>query len=266
MIDNGKRKLLGVMFNVIDYESAIESIVNAAKLERGFAVTALAVHGTMTAVFKADYRYRLNSFDLVVPDGQPVRWGLNWLHGAGLRDRVYGPKLTKLLLQRCAAEGLPVYFYGTNAAILGQLVDTLRRTMPKLQIAGCSPSRFGTISCAEQEEIARRIRESGAKVTLAALGCPRQETWAHELRPLLQMPVLAVGAAVPFLAGSLPQAPVWMQRAGLEWLFRLMVEPRRLFWRYAILNPLYLILLFLQLCGLGLSREGRRTCRGPIAG
>lgn len=266
MIHCGKKNVLGVMIDAIDYESALEEIMAAARDEVGFAVSALAVHGTMTGVLKGEHRHRLNCFDLLVPDGQPVRWALNWLHSAGLPDRVYGPTLTRMLLERCAAKSVPVYLYGTDAHTLLKLIKALNRTVPKLIIAGYEPSRFGLITESEKKKIASRIRASGAKLTFAALGCPRQEIWAYEFRYLLGMPVLAVGAAFPFLAGSLAQAPRWMQDRGLEWLFRLLVEPRRLWWRYVLLNPLYLALVSLQLCGISFSPDGPSPASGPIAG
>jgi hypothetical protein len=108
------------------------------------------------------------------------------------------------------------------------------------------PSRFRRLTRDEKEEVAARILASGARLVFVGLGCPRQETFAFEFREVLPMPILAVGAAFPFLAGSLPQAPAWMQGAGLEWLFRLTVEPRRLWRRYLLLNPAYMCLVALQ--------------------
>jgi exopolysaccharide biosynthesis WecB/TagA/CpsF family protein len=114
------------------------------------------------------------------------------------------------------------------------------------------PSRFRQLTLLEKADVADRIQASGAELVFVGLGCPRQETFAFEFRQVLSMPILAVGAAFPFLAGLLPQAPAWMQKAGLEWLFRLLVEPGRLWCRYLLLNPAYLCLVVLQL--LRLSR------------
>ena len=109
MISRGKRNVLGVSVDIIDYESAVDQIVDAARNKRGFAVTALAVHGVMTGAMDAEHRFRLNRFELVVPDGQPVRWALNLLHSAGLKDRVYGPTLMLALCERCVTERLPIF-------------------------------------------------------------------------------------------------------------------------------------------------------------
>lgn len=250
MIDRGKYNLLGVLVNAIDYEAAVARVIAAAKERRPLTLSALAVHGVMTGVLDEAQRYRLNQLDLVVPDGQPVRWALNLLHGARLGDRVYGPTLTLRVCERAAAEGLPVYFYGSRPEVLASLCGRLQARFPGLEVAGAQPSRFRQVSAVEQQQIAAEIAASGAAITFVGLGCPRQEVWAFEHRGLLSMPILAVGAAFDFHAGMLPQAPAALQRLGLEWAFRLVQEPRRLFQRYIRLNPLYVWMLLLQASGL----------------
>jgi exopolysaccharide biosynthesis WecB/TagA/CpsF family protein len=246
MIDRGKRNVLGVLVDVVDYESATDQVIAAAHQRRPLALTALAVHGVMTGVQDREQGARLNSFDLVTPDGQPVRWALNLLHGAHLRDRVYGPTLTLRVLERCAAEGLPIYLYGSTETTLNRLVATLEAAFPALKIAGAEASKFRPSLPGEDHEIANRIRTSGARVVLVGLGCPRQEVFAYAMRPLLDMPLLAVGAAFDYHAGLLRKPPEWMQRRGLEWLWRLSLEPRRLWRRYVLLNPAYLARLGAQ--------------------
>jgi exopolysaccharide biosynthesis WecB/TagA/CpsF family protein len=246
MRTGGKNNILGVLIDAADYEGAVEAIIDAAKRKRPFAVSALAVHGLMTGATDGEQKYRLNRFDLLVPDGQPVRWALNTLHRAGLKDRVYGPNLTLRVCQAAEQEALPVFFYGTTPEILTSLTGSLEKQFPNLKIAGMEPSQFRRLSPKEKVEIAQRVRDAGAAIVFVGLGCPRQEAFAYEFRELLGVPILAVGAAFPFLAGMLRQAPAWMQDAGLEWLYRLLSEPKRLWRRYLILNPAYLFLLALQ--------------------
>lgn len=246
MIDRGKRNVLGIRIDAVDYDAAVERILAAARERRPLAVSALAVHGVMTGVLDRQHRYRLNRFDLLVPDGQPVRWALNWLHRARLSERVYGPTLMLKTCARAAAEGLPVFLFGGTVELLSSLRDGLVRRFPTLQIAGTLASRFRRLSAAERDEMIATIRGSGAAITFVGLGCPRQEVCVYELREVLAMPVLAVGAAFNFHAGRLAQAPPWLQSRGLEWFFRLVKEPRRLWKRYLLLNPLYLLLLALQ--------------------
>jgi exopolysaccharide biosynthesis WecB/TagA/CpsF family protein len=250
MIDQGKHNVLGVRVDAVDQEAAAARILDAARAGRPLAVSALAVHGVMTGTLDPVHRYRLNHFDLLVPDGQPVRWALRWLHQVRLAERVYGPALALEVCRQAAQQRLPIYFYGSTADVLERLTRNLCARFPGLVIAGVSPSRFRQLSPAERDQAMSAICASGAALTLVGLGCPRQEVWAYECRQRLSMPVLAVGAAFPFFAGTLRQAPPWMQRRGLEWLFRLVAEPRRLWKRYLLLNPLYLALLALQATGL----------------
>lgn len=267
MLNLGKSNVLGVLIDAVDYEGAVDIVIRAAREKKPVAVSALAVHGLMTGTLDREHRFRLNHFELLVPDGQPVRWVLNALYGKKLPDRVYGPNLTLMVCARAAKEGLPVYFYGSTPTIVGALQPALERRFPGLVIAGIEPSKFRHLKPEEKIELASRIRNSGAALLFVGLGCPRQEIFAYEFRDLLGVPILAVGAAFPFLAGALPQAPSWMQNAGLEWFYRLLSEPRRLWRRYLFLNPAYLFLVTLQAMGLSkFSNVGRPPTREILYG
>lgn len=246
MIDRGKHNLLGIQIDAVDYEAAVDKIIRAAKDRQSFTVSALAVHGVMTGVLDPVQGYRLNQLDLVVPDGQPVRWALNLLYGAHLPDRVYGPTLTLKVCERAAQEGLPIYLYGSRSVVLEQLRNNLCDRFPDLRIVGMQPSRFRQLTADEKREVVDTINESGARIVLVGLGCPRQEVWVFEHRGLIHAPMLAVGAAFDFHAGVLAQAPARLQSLGLEWAYRLWREPRRLWRRYLFLNPLYVWFVLLQ--------------------
>jgi exopolysaccharide biosynthesis WecB/TagA/CpsF family protein len=250
MIDRGKHKLLGVGIDAVDYAAAVTKIIDAARERRALAVSALAVHGVMTGVLDAEHRYRLNRFDLVCPDGQPVRWGLNWLHGARLPERVYGPELMLEVCRAAADEGLPVFLLGGDERLLEALTAKLSTKFPSLTIAGKRPSKFRRLTTEEWQALVNEVRNSGARIMFVGLGCPRQEVFAYEARDAVSIPTVAVGAAFSFHSGLLPQAPPLMQRWGLEWLFRLTKEPVRLWRRYLLLNPAYLGLLALQMFGI----------------
>ena len=250
MLDLGKRDVLGVQISAMDYDAAVARIIVAAETRERLTVSALAVHGVMTGVLDPSHQFRLNHLDLAVPDGQPVRWALGLLHNVRLPDRVYGPTLTLKVCEAAAARGLSVFFYGSQPAVLDALVQKLQARVPGLQVAGSEPSRFRCLSDREQIELADRIRHSGASIVFVGLGCPRQEVWIYEMGHLLSLPLIAVGAAFDFHAGTLPQAPASLQRAGLEWLFRLGCEPRRLWRRYLTLNPRYVRLVMMQALGL----------------
>lgn len=257
MIDRGKHNLLGIGISAVDYAAAVDKIVQAAKSKTPLGVSALAVHGVMTGVFDREHCYRLNELELVVPDGQPVRWGLNMLHRTALPDRVYGPNLTLKVCEAAAAEDLGVYLFGSDEPTLEKLQARLKEQYPGLRIVGATPSRFRTLSSDERDQLIQEIKDAGADITLVGIGCPRQEVWTFEFRQQLSMPVMAVGAAFSFHAGELAQAPAWMQDRGLEWLYRFTREPVRLWKRYMLLNPAYVSLLALQWLRLFTLRKER---------
>jgi N-acetylglucosaminyldiphosphoundecaprenol N-acetyl-beta-D-mannosaminyltransferase len=198
-------------------------------------VCVATVHMVMEAWDDPDYRALVNGADLVTPDGVPLVWALRALGAAGA-TRVYGPRLTEILCERAAGCGVPVGFYGGAPEVLERLCARLAARHPGLRIAFRASPPFRPLSSDEDARIREEIRASGARLLFVGLGCPRQERWmaAHRELPCVQ---LGVGAAFDFLAGAKPQAPAWLQRAGLEWLFRLACEPRRLWRRYAVHNP-----------------------------
>jgi len=263
VIDLGRHPILGVGINAVDYEAAVKKVIAAAVEGRPMTATCSAVHGVMVGALDPEHRHRLNSFDLIVPDGQPVRWALRWRHGVRLSDRVRGVDYMLALCARAAAAGVPIFLYGSRREILEPLVENLRRRYPALIIAGTRPSAFRAVSEEEQHTIAREIRDSGARLVFAGLGCPRQEIWAFENAELLPMPIVGIGSAFDSNAGALPAPPEWMQKSGLEWVFRLAREPGRLWKRYLFLNPLYLLLLAGEITGLARFGAGSKMRPEP---
>lgn len=241
-----RHNVLGVLVDALDYDAAVGRIVDAALERRPFAATALAVHGVMTAVRDPAYRFRLNRLDLVTPDGQPVRWAMNALYRAGLTDRVYGPTLMARVLARAETERLPVFLYGSRPELLRLLTERLAARYADLVVAGVEPSRFRPAGPGELDGLTERIASSGARILFVGLGCPRQEVFVDSVRDGLALPALAVGAAFDYLAGTRREPPAAVQRAGLQWAWRLAAEPRRLWRRYLLSNPSYSVLVALQ--------------------
>lgn len=237
----GKKNLLGVGIDAIDYEAATAAIVEAASGPTAYAGTALAVHGLMEAVRDPEYRHRINHLDLVTPDGQPVRWALDALHRTDLPDRCYGPTLMLHVLAAAQEHGLPVYLYGSRPEVLAELEANLVARFRGLVVAGSSPSTFAQVPPEDMDAIAERIRDSGARIVFAGLGCPRQEVFAYEMRARLGMPVLAIGAAFDYHAGVRREPPAVVQRWGLQWVWRLVAEPRRMWRRYLETNPAFVL-------------------------
>ncbi|HEX3511605.1 MAG TPA: WecB/TagA/CpsF family glycosyltransferase [Solirubrobacteraceae bacterium] len=216
----------------------MESIVAADG--RGY-VTAAAVNLVMSAHEDPETRAAVLAATLAVPDGQPLVWALRLL-GHRRATRVYGPDLMLAFCARAAERGIPMYLYGGRTP---EALDLLERRLlerfPGLRIVGRNSPPFRPLSPQEDELAIADIDRSGAAVVWVGTGQPKQEIWMRDMRPRLRAPLLVgVGAAFDFHAGLVPQAPAWMQRAGLEWAFRLSREPRRLWRRYARYNPMFL--------------------------
>ena len=238
-----KCELFGVRVSATSYEEAVEAIVRAARGNESAAVTAFAVHGLVTAARDEKYRAQVNTFEIISPDGQPVRWALNRFYGAGLTDRVYGPELMLRCCKRAAKEGIGVYLYGSKPHILEPLVRNLSLACPGLRIVGAETPETFPLSNDKAEALIGRINDSGAGMLFLGLGCPRQEIFCHEHHEKIKAVTVCVGAAFDFHAGLKPTAPAWMQARGLEWLFRLWCEPGRLWKRYLVTNTTFMWLV-----------------------
>lgn len=251
----GKLDVLGVAVTPTTYDEAAQVIVEAARRGQPGVVSCHAVHAIVTASCDPALRDKVNTFDMITPDGQPVRWALNLLHGAGLRDRVYGPALMLRLCQQAAATGVPLYLYGGSPAVVAQLRANLQRDFPGLRIAGAEAPPFRALTPDEETAMVERINGSGAGLVFIGLGCPKQDLFAFTYRERLRAVLVCVGAAFDFHAGAKPMAPAWMQRSGLEWVFRLWQEPRRLWRRYLVTNTVFLA----KLAGAFLRQRTHRT-------
>ena len=207
----------------------------------------------------------LNSFDLVTTGRPAGAVGAQPAAPRGSARPCLGPNLMRAVCAAARAEDLRIYLYGSRADVLTALQSRLTTSFPGLRIAGsCSPP-FRRATEAEDAQQVDAILSSGANIVFVGLGCPRQERWAAEHRARLSMPLVCVGAAFDFHAGTLPQAPPWMQARGLEWLYRLAREPRRLWRRYAKHIPIFVTLVTWQLLALQFTRlvRGRSAAATP---
>ena len=231
-------EILGVPLALTDYEHTLKWMDAAVAERRRTYVCVAAVHTVMLFQEDPELREAVLASTFTVPDGQPLVWAMNAL----------GASLSRMFL------------YGTKGeAALAELTQTLEARYPGLQIVGGHPPVFRSLSVDEQAAVAAKINASGADVVWVGLGVPRQEKWMHAMRDQLDAPVLVgVGAAFDFHAGTVRQAPSWLQRLGMEWAFRLAMEPRRLWRRYAKYNPLFVLGFARQYIGHLRSRS-RRT-------
>ena len=243
-------KVLGVNIAGRSYGQAAAHSVRWALNGESRTVVFANVHVVMEAYDDRRFRAELNAMDLVNPDGMPLVWALRAL-GATPVSRVYGPDATKEVLRAAEEAGISVGFYGGTEATLAKLVTVVRQSYPKLKINFAMSPPFRAPTQAEDDEIVRQIVQTGVRILFVGLGCPKQERWLTAHKGLVPAVMLGVGAAFDFLAGTKPQAPAWMMRSGLEWLFRLGSEPQRLLGRYLKHNPRFVFLFLLQLLRRG---------------
>jgi N-acetylglucosaminyldiphosphoundecaprenol N-acetyl-beta-D-mannosaminyltransferase len=242
-----KVDVLGVQITPVTCDEACESIMRAVERQERAVVSAYSVHALVEAVRDTELRESANHFAMIVPDGQPVRWALNWLHNAKLGCNVRGSDMMSELCQRAAHEDISIYLYGGAPATLTALQASLRSSFPALRIAGAESPPFRPLSADEERQMIHRVNASGAGLMFIGLGCPKQDYFAARFADRLDVVQLCVGAAFDFHAGTKPTAPLWMQRYGLEWLFRLYQEPQRLWKRYLTTNTHFMVKLAGQL-------------------
>jgi N-acetylglucosaminyldiphosphoundecaprenol N-acetyl-beta-D-mannosaminyltransferase len=242
-----KYELLGIQLSAATHDAVCDAVMTAVRQQVPAVVSAFAVHAMIEACTTRDLGDKVNRFAIITPDGQPLRWALNWLHGVGLKSTVQGYELMWQLCELAADEGVSIYLYGSSPVTLTALEERLRNAFPALVIAGVESPPFRQLTPQEDAAMVERINASGAGLLFVGLGCPKQDCFAAEHADRIQAVQLCVGAAFDFLAGTKPLAPVWMQRSGLSWVFRLYQEPKRLWKRYLVTNSIFVRRLVSQL-------------------
>jgi N-acetylglucosaminyldiphosphoundecaprenol N-acetyl-beta-D-mannosaminyltransferase len=225
------------------------------------SIAATGMHGTVEAQRDPSFKQALNSTDLVVPDGMPLVW-LGRRRGHHLPRRVYGPDLMLEFCEKTAGRGYRHFFYGGEPGVPERLEESLKRRFPTMEVCGTFSPPFRSLDPEEDQEIVTMISRAAPDVLWVGLGTPKQERWMHEHRDKLHVPVLvSVGAAFDLHSGRRNQAPRWMREHGLECLFRLLQEPRRLWRRYLIDGALFVVYLGLDALGLKSFDAGRAPDR-----
>lgn len=234
-----KHDVCGVKVSATTYDEAADAIMQRAMRRESAVTSFFAVHAVMTHASDRAFLSRVNAFDIVAPDGQPVRWALNWLHGTNLNENVRGSEIMWRLCQRAADQGVSIYLYGGSTHALKALETRLKQAFPKLEIAGSESPPFRALTPKEDDAVVERINNSGAGLVFIGLGCPKQDHFADAHRDRIKGVQVCVGAAFDFHAGNKKTAPEWMQKNGLEWVFRLSQEPGRLWRRYLVTNTMF---------------------------
>lgn len=227
------------------YVRATLQIEQWANRRESRVVCVANVHMVMESYDDEQFREIVNAADLVTPDGMPLVWAIRML-GVGAAQRVYGPQLMLELCSHAARSGIPVALIGGTDLVLAELNRSLPRRFPGLTIAYSFSPPFRQISSVEEERMLADLHASEARIVLVGLGCPKQERWMSRQRARIMAPMVGVGAAFDFNSGRKKQAPQMFQEFGLEWLFRLSIEPRRLWKRYVYHNPRFIALFAAQ--------------------
>ena len=238
--------LLPIHIDSTNYEDATNLILTWAESGERRYVCVANVHMVMEAHRDQGFRKIVNNSDLVTPDGMPLVWTMRLL-GNENQNRVYGPTLTHHVCEIASQRGLPVGFYGGGSETIRSLIQNISRLFPSLRIAYAYSPPFRPLGPEEDAAVVQNINSSGTKILFIGLGCPKQERWMSNHLGKINAVMIGVGAAFDFHAGLKKQAPSWMMAVGLEWLFRLCSEPRRLWRRYLYNNPRYLFLVARQM-------------------
>jgi N-acetylglucosaminyldiphosphoundecaprenol N-acetyl-beta-D-mannosaminyltransferase len=238
--------VLEAFIDAVTWDEALARITNWGAAHESRYVCICNVHSVVTTTRDVEFKIAVNNADMATPDGAPIAWALRRL-GHANQERINGPDLMMKYLKEAERLGQVVYFYGSTESTLAKLRLQLAREFPRLQIGGAVSPPFRPLTRDEDEAVVNGINASGANVVFVGLGCPKQEKWMADHRGRVNAVMIGVGAAFDYHAGVIKRAPVWWQRNGLEWLYRLGAEPRRLFKRYMVTNTLFVIGLARQL-------------------
>lgn len=246
--DRSGAHVVGAYIDAVDRAGCLERIFGWARRHESRYACLCNVHSVVTARRDPAFRRAIGDADLAVPDGAPVAWRLRALGFAG-QSRVSGPDLMWSCCARAEAECVPVFLVGGGPETLRRLSAHLANEFPRLEVAGCYAPPFRPLTVEEDRQLTTAITDSGAGIVFVALGCPKQEQWMADHRGRIPAVMIGLGAAFDFHAGTIRRAPTWMQDAGLEWLHRLLSEPRRLWRRYLVTNTLFCAYLLAEMLG-----------------
>lgn len=237
-----KLNIVSIPISTGRYTDFIRNMVTAASAGKSEYACVANVHMLVEAHKNRRFAEVVKEAVYVTPDGKPISWAMRLLHGIK-QERVAGMTLLPDLLKAAEDAGLSVFFYGGTEAMLQKTEAHINQNFPALAVAGMHSPPFRTLTALEEKKVAEKINASGASLVFAVLGCPKQEKWMASMKGRVNAVMVGVGGALPVMIGEQKRAPYWMQKAGLEWFFRMSQEPGRLFKRYAVTNSLFVYLL-----------------------
>lgn len=249
LAESKRVRVVSLRVNVCNYRTATEQIAELVRRKNGGYVCFSTVHMVMESYDNPEYGKKVNNADMVIPDGMPLVW-MQKLQGVGEADRVRANSMMRLLFEYAEENNLSVGFYGGSQKVIDEIQAKAGEEFPELKIAyACSPP-FRPLTDEEDKEITADINRTKPDLLFVGLGCPKQENWMAAHKSDVTTIMLGVGASFDFYAGNVKECPEWLQKFGLEWLYRLTQEPRRLWRRYIILNPRFMRLATMQLLGV----------------
>jgi len=240
-----KKRILSIDVSSGTYEEFVNLIIALGGQKKSSYVCIANAHMLVEAHWSKYFQRVVNGAEIVTPDGMPVSKCFKFLYRAR-QERVDGMSLLPRLIEKAAEKDLSVYFYGGSPELLAEATIFLSEHYPSLKIAGTYSPPFRYLTHAEKSATVDKINRSGANIVFVSLGCPKQEQWLAEMKGSIRSVMIGIGGALPVFIGLQKRAPVWMQKNSLEWLYRLFLEPRRLFKRYMVTNFVFLWLLFIE--------------------
>jgi len=264
--DTGCFGVLGVNINAVQIGEVVDRMHKwIRKRDNCHSIAATSMHGIVEAQHDPSFKELLNATDLVVPDGMPLVW-LGRRQGHNLRRRVYGPDLLLAFCEKSVKRGYRNFFYGGEPGVAERLEESLKKRFPGLNVVGtCSPP-FRPLNAKEDQDMVELINQTAPDVVWVGLGAPKQERWMDEHKSRLRVPVLvSVGAAFDMFSGRRRQAPLWMREHGLEWFFRLLQEPRRLWRRYLVYGLQFIAYMALESLRLKHFKTGNARAPSRIS-
>jgi N-acetylglucosaminyldiphosphoundecaprenol N-acetyl-beta-D-mannosaminyltransferase len=250
-------KLIHFDLSVGDYSSFITDMIHLAGQRSSSNVCVANVHMFVEAYLDPRFSKIINNADIITPDGKPLTWGMRILYGIR-QERVAGSDILPELLQECEKRNLSVFFYGGSQSLLDQTFQFLKTNHPGLTVSGLYSPPFRELTEEENSAIIKKINDAAPNIVVVVLGCPKQEKWADYMKGKINSLMIGFGGALPLLVGTQKRAPKWMQHSGLEWLYRLSIEPRRLFKRYAVTNTLFVYIVLREFLRMKILRNAAR--------
>ncbi len=258
------QSVTGFPVSSLPFDSQVRIIINWARAGCSKVVCVSNVHMIMEGHWDRKFADVLKRADLLTPDGMPLAWMTGLMKGQP-QERVAGMELMSALCEQAQQKGVSLFFLGSTPEMLEQIRQNLSRDYPNLQIAGMISPPFRSLSDEEDQQIVKDINQSGAKLVFVSLGCPKQERWMSEHRGQVKAVMVGVGGAFSVCAGTKRWAPTWIRNYGMEWLYRLIQEPKRLWKRYAFTIPPFLWLAFKQIVKMRLGLEPDLSVRQSVA-